>query len=200
MRDSYDLSAGIFSADDCRRCDNNTPVDFTQVLNFNDFIALYFSADWCGPCHQFTPSLSVFYKNLLPNEPSGLEVVFVSLDRNKAAFDRYAQTMPWLAADYNNATLRDQLQEEIELAGIPTVTIVRTCDWKVVSSNARADVMSFKSKPAELLKKWRAQAEIKGADDDAVAAGDAAGDAIGDAAGNDAVGDAATSSNGAKVV
>ena len=45
------------------------------------YFALYFSAGWCGPCHQFTPKLVQFYQEMKPKYP-GFEVVFVSQDES----------------------------------------------------------------------------------------------------------------------
>lgn len=68
------------------------------------YIALYFSAGWCGPCHQFTPELVKFYKEMKPKY-SGFEVVFMSDDESANAMEKYMNemAMPWPAVRYSVA-------------------------------------------------------------------------------------------------
>ena len=65
------------------------------------YIALYFSAGWCGPCHQFTPELVKFYNEMKPKYP-GFEVVFMSRDLGQNAMEKYMaeMAMPWPALRY----------------------------------------------------------------------------------------------------
>ena len=59
-------------------------------------LMLYFSAHWCPPCRGFTPELVKVY-NELKKTRSDMELVFVSSDRDEAAFHEYFAGMPWLA-------------------------------------------------------------------------------------------------------
>jgi len=63
-----------------------------------DIIALYFGADWCSPCHAFTPQLREVYKSL-QSAGANTEVVYVSLDTTEADMRRYMRQsfMPWPA-------------------------------------------------------------------------------------------------------
>ncbi|HTB79663.1 MAG TPA: thioredoxin-like domain-containing protein [Opitutaceae bacterium] len=63
-----------------------------------DYIALYFSAGWCGPCHRFTPRLVDFYRQMKPRHDN-FEIVFVSDDRNEREMLGYMRelSMPWPA-------------------------------------------------------------------------------------------------------
>jgi nucleoredoxin len=65
------------------------------------FIALYYSASWCGPCRQFTPELVKAYRELKAKYPD-FEVVFVSSDNSAGEMADYMKkdAMPWLAVDY----------------------------------------------------------------------------------------------------
>jgi nucleoredoxin len=62
-------------------------------------VALYFSAHWCPPCCRFTPMLAEAYTSDL--SAKGLEVVFISSDKDQASFDEYFGTMPWLALPFS---------------------------------------------------------------------------------------------------
>merc|ERR1719168_227761 len=64
------------------------------TLKSKKYFGLYFSAHWCPPCRQFTPILSAFYKYAKVDE---LEIIFLSSDRDQAAFDEYYAEMPWVA-------------------------------------------------------------------------------------------------------
>ncbi len=66
------------------------------------YIALYFSAGWCGPCHQFTPDLVKFYNEMKPSHPE-FEIVFMSEDQGASAMEKYMSemSMPWPAMRYS---------------------------------------------------------------------------------------------------
>jgi nucleoredoxin len=68
------------------------------------YIALYYSAGWCGPCHVFTPALVEFYKKMKPQYPD-FEVIFVSQDRSEKEMQSYMleMSMPWPAVRYDFA-------------------------------------------------------------------------------------------------
>lgn len=66
-----------------------------------DVIALYFGANWCGPCHAFVPELKRIHATL-KQAGADTEVVYVSLDESEREMRRYMrlQCMPWPAIDY----------------------------------------------------------------------------------------------------
>jgi len=76
------------------------------------YVALYFSAGWCGPCHLFTPQLSDFYKALKAIYPE-FEIVFVSRDFTEEAMHKYmAETaMPWPAVRFEVAKGNEALNK-----------------------------------------------------------------------------------------
>jgi len=65
------------------------------------YIAIYYSAGWCAPCHSFTPRLVKFYRGFKPIH-SDFEIIFVSEDRNPVEMAGYMREMemPWLAVAY----------------------------------------------------------------------------------------------------
>jgi len=64
--------------------------------NEPEVVALYFGADWCAPCHAFTPRLRQIRQHLL-NAGVSTEVVYVSQDSSEADMRRYMRqaAMPW---------------------------------------------------------------------------------------------------------
>ena len=66
-----------------------------------ELIALYFGADWCGPCHALVPTL-IDTRNALRAAGANTEVIYVSQDTSQAQM-RHAmqgQGMPWPAINY----------------------------------------------------------------------------------------------------
>jgi len=102
-------------------------------------LALYFSAHWCPPCRAFTPKLAEWYSTNL--KAKGLEVVFVSSDRDTESFDDYFKEMPWLALDYADRKRKDQLSSLFGVQGIPSLVLIDQ-DGTTITTNARASVSS----------------------------------------------------------
>jgi len=98
---------------------------------------LYFSAHWCPPCRSFTPKLAEWYSKSLKDK--GLEVVFVSSDRDEGAFSEYYGEMPWLALDYANRREKEELSKLFGIRGIPSLVIIDE-DGFVITKDGRAAV------------------------------------------------------------
>jgi nucleoredoxin len=113
------------------------PVD-ASVLEGKVF-ALYFSAHWCPPCRGFTPKLAEWYSTSLKDK--GLEVVFVSSDKDKSSFDSYFGEQPWLALDYSNRKEKEQLSNLFGVRGIPSLVIIDK-DGSTITKDGRAAVSS----------------------------------------------------------
>ena len=75
-------------------------------------VALYFSAHWCPPCRGFTPKLAKWYSDDLQGK--GLEVVFVSSDRDEASFSEYFADQPWLALPFADRDAKARLSSKFE--------------------------------------------------------------------------------------
>jgi len=97
-------------------------------------VGLYFSAHWCGPCRNFTPKLSQFYKQL-QDMKKPFEVIFVSADQDQSSFQQYFKEMPWLAVPFDDAR-REQLMEEHQVRGIPCFKIISSKTGKVIEPEA----------------------------------------------------------------
>jgi len=102
-------------------------------------VALYFSAHWCPPCRGFTPALSKAYVDAL--QKKGLEIVFISSDRDERAFDAYRAEMPWLALPFASRELKNSLSTKFRVSGIPTLVVLDGAG-RVITENGRQRVMS----------------------------------------------------------
>jgi nucleoredoxin len=105
------------------RCDDGTLHDVdASTLSGVKYYALYYSASWCGPCRQFTPSLVAAYRELKRAHPE-FELIFVSADRSAGAMADYMKddAMPWLAVKFDS---RSQKMIDYSGPGIPCLVLV----------------------------------------------------------------------------
>jgi len=115
-------------------------------------IALYFSAHWCPPCRRFTPQLAEAYKQHL--RAKGLEIVFISSDRDQSAFSSYFSEQPWLALPFSDRNRKLELGKTYGVSGIPALVLIDE-QGKLVTADGRGKVMSDptgKWVPAPLVK------------------------------------------------
>ena len=87
------------------------------------YIALYFSAGWCGPCRQFTPNLVKFYNEMRPSHPE-FEIVFLSQDEGASAMEKYMSemSMPWPALRYS--AVKGSRLAKYSGSGIPCLVLL----------------------------------------------------------------------------
>lgn len=87
-----------------------------------EIVALYFGADWCGPCHAFVPELKRV-RAALKQAGADTEVVYVSLDESEREMRRYMrhQGMPWPAIDYRRLSSMPALRR---LGGVAPPNLV----------------------------------------------------------------------------
>ena len=83
-------------------------VDTVQALSDYQYVGVYFGGHWAPPCRKFTDKLKKDYDEA-NTDGKNIQVVFCSSDGNEAAFKRNFNKMPWLAVDYNDDTIRNQL-------------------------------------------------------------------------------------------
>lgn len=74
-------------------------------------VGLYFSANWCPPCREFTPILKDFYDELRANDLP-FEIVFISSDKKDHDLDKYMKDChgDWLAVPFGNEIIRELKQ------------------------------------------------------------------------------------------
>ena len=113
---------------------NGARLPIHEALYNSRLIGLYFSAHWCGPCRTFTPMLAEMYAHLKEHRQShGLEIVFVSGDRDEASFGKYFQSMPWLSIPFDQLqTVKGSLNVTYGVRGIPSLVILDAVSGEVV--------------------------------------------------------------------
>jgi len=125
------------------------PTTTTLIHNESRLVALYFSAHWCPPCRKFTPVLIEFYnilKERLQQPQSsggGLEIVFISSDRDILSFQNYFQSMPWLAVPLD-MDRRREIGSRFGIQGIPALIVLDAISGEVVVTmeDSRREVMT----------------------------------------------------------
>ena len=88
------------------------------------YIALYYSAGWCGPCRAFTPELVKFYNENKAKIP-GFEMVFMSQDRSEPEMEKYMadMSMPWPALRFTAVRTSSNLMKYAG-PGIPCLVLL----------------------------------------------------------------------------
>jgi len=114
-----------------------------DALHGKSVVGLYFSADWCGPCRQFTPELVQFYDeiNSRQSKENSFEIIFISQCRDMNSFAQYFTHMNWLAMPFEEAAgQRGQLlSEKYKVQGIPTLVLLDDMG-NTITTNARNQI------------------------------------------------------------
>jgi nucleoredoxin len=89
------------------------------------YYAIYYSAQWCPPCHAFTPVLVDWYNRFKPAHPN-FELIFVSDDHDEASMLDYMKemSMPWPALDYEYVKHDGSGIEKYAGDGIPDLVLI----------------------------------------------------------------------------
>jgi len=114
-------------------------INTADALAGKTAVALYFSAHWCPPCRGFTPKLAEMYKDAL--QAKGLEIIFVSSDRDEGAFDDYYAEQPWLALPYAARDLKAKLSKKYKVSGIPSLVVLDGATGATITTDGREAVM-----------------------------------------------------------
>lgn len=99
-----------------------------EALSEKKVVGLYFSADWCGPCRQFTPDLVNFYNkmNTRRGKENEFEIVWVSRCKDFDSFGQYFTQMNWLALQPEDAMGQrgQMLSDRYKVKGIPSLVLL----------------------------------------------------------------------------
>jgi len=113
-------------------------IETSKAFEGKKAVALYFSAHWCPPCRGFTPKLAEWYKDGLAEK--GLEVVFISSDRDEGSFKEYYGEQPWLALPFSARDKKAALSKKYKVSGIPSLVIINPEDGSTITSDGRSAV------------------------------------------------------------
>ena len=98
------------------------------------YYVFYYSASWCQPCHQFTPSLVEFYNK---NKSADFEIYLISHDQEEKAMEGYVEEakMPWPVLKLGKV---EKFEKEIKhgVDGIPFLAICNPDGTVVQKGNA----------------------------------------------------------------
>jgi nucleoredoxin len=113
-------------------------VSTEDALAGKSAVGIYFSAHWCPPCRGFTPKLAQMYEDNFKSK--GMEIVFVSSDRDETSFREYFAEMPWLALPFSERELKAGLSTKYKVSGIPSFVILGP-DGSTITTDGRDAVM-----------------------------------------------------------
>ncbi|HEX8310832.1 MAG TPA: thioredoxin-like domain-containing protein [Chthoniobacteraceae bacterium] len=106
----------------------------TAKLANAKYLAIYYSAAWCGPCRKFTPKLVEWYNQHKAANPH-FELIFVSSDQSEPEMEKYIaeDKMPWPALKFakkdSNKTITGYSGR-----GIPSLVLI-DAEGKVLSDS-----------------------------------------------------------------
>jgi nucleoredoxin len=115
-------------------------VETSSALGSGKTVGLYFSAHWCPPCRAFTPKLAQIYRDL-KKAGKPFEIIFISSDRDQAAFESYFREMPWLALPFSDRKTKNDLSQKYGVSGIPTLVLLNA-DGNLITKDGRSKVIS----------------------------------------------------------
>lgn len=118
-------------------------------------VALFFGAQYCGYCKEFSPKLSKFYHRLtqLYDDDSGIEIIFVSRDKDEESFNEYFNTMDWAAIPFEQKTILDNFYKP---KTIPCLLIVDIKTSKINATDGREKIIDVYDEDIiyNLLNSW----------------------------------------------
>jgi len=122
-----------------------------EVLK-DKYVGIYFSAHWCPPCRGFTPALATAYTETY--KAKNLEIVFVSSDRDEAAFNEYYAEMPWTALPFADRDAKQALSSKFKVSGIPSFVVLDP-SGELVTKNGRGKIQEGAAAAQEFPDGWK---------------------------------------------
>lgn len=118
-------------------------------------VGLYFGAKWNAPCRTFTTKLAKTYQEVT-DAGKPFEIVFISSDREEAAFNSFHDAQPWLALPYADRERKDMLVKHFDTDNaIPSLVIIDAVGEIIEKDGKQVDFMdiAFPWTPSFLSKK-----------------------------------------------
>jgi len=113
------------------------------VAKENDVIGLFFStSSKFGDGEEFTPSLMEAFMRIKAAGKK-MDIIFVSSDKDEAAFNNYFSPMPWKALPFPDRTLQIKLATKFKLNGFRSSLVLIDPKTGKRSANARSRRLLF---------------------------------------------------------
>lgn len=122
---------------------NGRKIAIKDICKDNEAIGIYFSAHWCGPCRNFTPTFSKTYNEWSKKERIKLKIIFVSLDKDRESFDEYYRSMheEWFAIPFNENNRRKDVNMRLnDNRSIPFLMFINAENGEINSKQGRTIV------------------------------------------------------------
>lgn len=122
---------------------------FTNLAPHASIIGLYFSADYCKYCKDFTPLLIDLYPQLLANN---IDIILVSSDKQIDKYDAYRFTHPWSSLPFDiNKELSAALRSEYNIITIPSLLFFDSIHGTLITANGRNMICDDRSQLIKYL-------------------------------------------------
>ena len=127
----------------CDLLDRNGNVVDQSVIHEAETVALYFSANFCKPCHEFLPMLKDFYDEVNEDDKK-VEIIFVSLDKSQEEQESYHKEMgSWPRVAFSNEEARAALKTKYGVEKIPAIIVLDGDKEKAKCSDGVNDVRNM---------------------------------------------------------
>lgn len=103
------------------------PIFTTEALQKKNVVGIYFSADWCPACVQFTPELVQFYTKVNKRRGDDFAIVWVSRCRSIDAYSQYMTSIPGFFAlppEEAMGQRGEKLMQKYGVKGIPSLILL----------------------------------------------------------------------------
>jgi thiol-disulfide isomerase/thioredoxin len=110
----------------------------TIVAPSTKYVAVYFTADYCKWCKDFTPILERVYGLLVENN---IEVIHVGSDKTELAYNVYASKFAWPHLQFSDS-LRQSLRDMFGIKTIPAL-IIFDREWNIIDADGRNTITDY---------------------------------------------------------
>ncbi|CAF1279454.1 unnamed protein product [Adineta ricciae] len=114
-------------------------INLTDRKYQGKIFGLYFGASWCQPCRAFSSFLSEIYDEF--HKEKRFQIIYVSADADEQSYNQYCQTMPWLAVDFRDHKLRDDLAMKYSVTDVPKLVLIDGDTGKTLCTNAKEQIL-----------------------------------------------------------
>lgn len=118
-----------------------------EALDGKSIVGVYFSADWCGPCRNFTPELVRFYQKINKRRRNDFEIVWVSRCRAVSShWEFFAHMGGWMSLPPEEAMGQrgSSLNDHFKVKGIPTLVLLDS-QGNVITKDGRNKIPQDKA-------------------------------------------------------